>query len=319
MRAGFGTVLFDNLCNSSPVVIDRIATITGKRPAFVEGDIRDRGVLDRIFDEYSIDAVVHFAGLKAVGDSVARPLAYYENTVVGSTTLFRSMLSRGVRRIVFSSSATVYRADAPMPLSERSPTGPSNPYGQTKLMVEQILHDMAKADRKWRMMCLRYFNPVGAHDSGLIGEDPRDKPNNLMPYVAQVAVGRLPRLQVFGDDYPTPNGTGVRDYIHVMDLASGHVAALKRLLDNEPVEHPVVNLGTGQGCSVLELMYAFIRASGRAVPYDVVDRRPGDVAMSYADVTLAGRYLRWAATRDLDKMCADAWRWQSSNPRGYAD
>jgi len=318
INAGFQTVLFDNLCNSSPVVVNRIATITGRRPAFVEGDVRDRAALDRVFDEYMIDAVVHFAGLKSVAESVARPLDYYENNVSGSSTLFKAMQSRRVRRIVFSSSATVYGMAAEMPLTEQSPTGPVNPYGQTKLMVEQILHDIACADRGWRMICLRYFNPVGAHESGLIGEDPRDTPNNLMPYVAQVAIGKLPRLQVFGSDYPTPDGTGVRDYIHVSDLAAGHVAAIRRLLDDAPLEHPVINLGTGQGHSVLELVYAFMRASGRTVPYDMVERRPGDVPTSYADPSLARKYLRWSAKRDLDKTCADAWRWQSANPNGYA-
>jgi UDP-glucose 4-epimerase len=318
MNAGYQTVLLDNLCNSSPVVVDRIEKITGKRPPFIEADIRDRAALDRVFEAHRIDAVVHFAGLKAVGDSVARPLEYYENNVGGSAILFEAMQAHGVRRIVFSSSATVYGMASQMPLEETSPTAPANPYGHTKLMVEQILHDMARADPRWRIMSLRYFNPVGAHESGLIGEDPRDTPNNLMPYVAQVAVGRLPRLQIFGNDYPTPDGTGVRDYIHVTDLATGHVAAIGRLMDHAVVPHAVVNLGTGQGHSVFELLYAFMRASGRAVPYDVVARREGDVAVSYANAELARRYLGWKAQRDLDRMCADSWRWQLTNPGGYA-
>ena len=317
LGAGFQTVLLDNLSNSSPVVVDRIEAITGKRPAFVEADIRDRASLDCLFDERPIDAVIHFAGLKAVEESIARPVDYYLNNVCGSATLFDAMQAHGVRRVLFSSSATIYGASAEMPLSETSPAAPVNPYGRTKLMVEQILRDLASGDPRWRTMCLRYFNPVGAHESGLIGEDPRDTPSNLMPYVAQVAVGRLPRLKVFGSDYSTPDGTGVRDYIHATDLATGHAAALRRLLDDAPIEHPVVNLGTGRGYSVLELLYAFMHASGRAIPYDLVERRRGDVAVSYADVSLAHLYLEWEATRDLDRMCVDTWRWQSSNPDGY--
>ena len=315
--AGYRTVLLDNLCNSSPVVVDRIAKITGTRPAFVEGDVRDRPLLDRMLGEQSIDAVVHFAGLKAVGESVAHPLDYYANNVCGTATLLQAMGARGARRIVFSSSATVYGMATHMPLTESSPTGPVNPYGHSKLMVEQMLQDLARSDARWRVLCLRYFNPVGAHESGMIGEDPRNIPNNLMPFVAQVAIGRLPKLQVFGSDYATPDGTGVRDYIHVMDLARGHVAALKRLMGDTPVEHPAVNLGTGRGHSVLEVVRAFEAASGRPVPYDVVDRRGGDVAVSYADAGLAQFYLGWAAERSLDTMCADAWRWQAANPRGY--
>jgi UDP-glucose 4-epimerase len=318
MNAGFETVLYDNLCNSSPVVVDRIAAITGRRPPLIEGDVRDRACLDRLFERHAVDAVVHFAGLKAVGDSVDRPLEYYLSNVAGSATLFEAMQAHAVRRIAFSSSATVYGTAGTMPLTERSPTEPASPYGRTKLMVEHILHDLVRADARWRMMCLRYFNPVGAHESGLIGEDPRDTPNNLMPYVAQVAVGRLPRLRIFGDDYPTHDGTGVRDYIHVSDLAVGHVAAVRRLMDASRIEHTVVNLGTGQGHSVLELVYAFMRASGRTIPYDVAARRAGDVAVSFADVALARACLDWAAIRDLDRMCADTWRWQSANPRGFS-
>jgi UDP-glucose 4-epimerase len=284
----------------------------------VEGDVRNRAALDRLFGEHAIDAVVHFAGLKAVGDSVARPLEYYANNVSGSATLFESMQANGVHRLVFSSSATVYGMATTMPLTESSPTAPANPYGSTKLMVEHILRDMAQADADWRMLCLRYFNPVGAHESGMIGEDPRDTPNNLMPYVAQVAIGRLPRLRVFGNDYPTPDGTGVRDFIHVTDLASGHVAAIDALFRHEPPRESFINLGTGRGHTVLEVIRAFEQASGRSVPYDIVDRRPGDVAESYADATRAREVLGWTAARDLATMCADSWRWQSMNPKGYA-
>lgn len=318
INAGYDTVLYDNLCNSSPVVIDRIEKITGKRPAFVEGDIRDRAAVDRLLDAYPVGAVVHFAGLKAVADSVAHPLDYYLNNVGGSATLFDAMRAHGIRRVVFSSSATVYGMASTMPLTEASPTEPVNPYGDTKWIVERLLLGMAHADANWRALCLRYFNPVGAHASGLIGESPRDTPNNLMPYVAQVAVGKLPRLKVFGNDYPTHDGTGVRDYIHVSDLARGHVAAVEQLLESRPLEHPVVNLGTGTGHSVLEVIAAFVRASGREVPFEIVERRPGDIASSYADVTLARSYLGWSARHDLHEMCADSWRWQSANPHGYA-
>jgi len=318
IQSGFKTILLDNLCNSSPVVVDRIAAVTGTRPVFVEGDVRDRPALDRIFDTNAIDAVVHFAGLKAVGDSVARPLEYYDNNVSGSTTLFQSMQAHDVHRIVFSSSATVYGMATTMPLTEASPTLPTNPYGSTKLMIERILDDMASADPSFRMLCLRYFNPVGAHESGSIGEDPRDTPNNLMPYVAQVAVGRLPKLRVFGSDYPTSDGTGVRDFIHVTDLATGHVAAIHALFRTEHPSESFINLGTGRGHTVLEVIRAFEPSSGRAVPYDIVSRRPGDVAESFADATRAREILGWTAARNLATMCADTWRWQSKNPRGYS-
>ena len=317
MSAGFETVLFDNLCNSSPVVLDRIAAITGKRPPFLEGDVRDRAALDRVFDEHAFDAVVHFAGLKAVGESVNRPLDYYSSNVGGAMTLFEAMRAHDVRRVVFSSSATVYGMAARMPLTESTPAAPVTPYGHTKLMIERMLHDIVIADPRWRKICLRYFNPVGAHVSGLIGEDPRDTPNNLMPYVAQVATGRLPQLRVFGNDYPTSDGTGVRDYIHVTDLATGHVAAIKRLLGETPLEQTVLNLGTGRGHSVLEVLYAFMRASARSIPFVFTERRAGDVAISYADAALARSLLDWSATYDLDRMCADAWRWHASNPDGY--
>ena len=318
LDAGFEPVLLDNLCNSSPVVVDRIAKITGHRVAFVEGDIRDAAALDGLFDQHSFAAVIHFAALKAVGESVTRPLAYYSNNVGGSATLLDAMERHGVRRIVFSSSATVYDPTTAMPLKETSPTAPANPYGWTKLMVERILHDQACADTRWRVLCLRYFNPVGAHESGMIGEDPRNTPDNLMPYIAQVAVGRLPLLRVFGSDYPTPDGTGVRDYIHVMDLAAAHVAALSRLLEDDALDEPIVNVGTGQGYSVLQVLQGFTRASGRAIPFEVVGRRAGDVAISFADVALARRCLEWEAQRDMNQMCADAWRWQRTNPHGYA-
>jgi UDP-glucose 4-epimerase len=317
IKAGYETILYDNLCNSSPVVVDRIEKITKTRPTLIEGDIRDAQALDRLFASFPIDAVIHFAGLKAVGESVERPLDYYINNVCGSCTLFDAMRKHEIRRIVFSSSATVYDPNAEMPLKEASPVGPVNPYGRCKLMVEQILRHMAEADREWRGICLRYFNPVGAHESGLIGEDPRDTPNNLMPYVTQVAVGRLPKLRIFGDDYPTEDGTGVRDYIHVTDLATAHLAAVRRLLTSGPLEHDVVNIGTGRGYSVFELLEAFMKASGRSIAYEVVGRRAGDVAVSYADPGLSGVFLQWHAKRGIDVMCADAWRWQSKNPNGF--
>jgi UDP-glucose 4-epimerase len=317
MAAGWAPVIVDNLCNSSPAVLDRVERITGRRPAFVEADVRDRDALDRIFASHPVDAVVHFAGLKAVGESVAQPLRYYENNVVGTIVLLEAMRRHGVRRIVFSSSATVYGLAERMPLTEESPLGAINPYGRTKLMVEQMLRDLAAADPAWRVMLLRYFNPVGAHESGLIGEDPAGVPNNLMPFVAQVAVGRRARLQIFGNDYPTVDGTGVRDYIHVVDLARGHVAALAKLMGDSAPRESIVNLGTGRGHSVLEVVRAFEAASGRAVPYDIVARRPGDVATCYADPARARTLLGWEARRGLEAMCADAWRWQAANPDGF--
>jgi UDP-glucose 4-epimerase len=315
--AGWQVVVVDNLSNSSAAAIDRIAAITGTRPAFVEADIRDRAAMDRVFAAHAVDAVVHFAGLKAVGESVAQPLSYYDNNVGGTLTLIAAMRERGVRRIVFSSSATVYGMAETMPLDEDAPLGPVNPYGRSKRMVEEVLADEAAADPRWRVMLLRYFNPVGAHASGAIGEDPVGIPNNLMPFVAQVAVGRRRELSVFGDDYPTPDGTGVRDYIHVVDLALGHVAALGRM--TAPGVPPVatVNLGTGRGHSVLEVVRAFEAASGKRIPYAVVARRPGDVATCYAKVDRARELLGWRAQRSLATMCEDAWRWQSANPEGY--
>ncbi|HET7032228.1 MAG TPA: UDP-glucose 4-epimerase GalE [Casimicrobiaceae bacterium] len=317
LAAGWAPVVLDNLANSSAAVIERIAAIAGTRPAFIAADVRDRDALDRVFRAHSLDAVIHFAGLKAVGESVANPLLYYENNVVGTIALVEAMRKHGVTRIVFSSSATVYGLGATMPLSEDASLGPINPYGRTKLMVEHVLRDVAASDPAWRMMLLRYFNPVGAHESGVIGEDPSGIPNNLMPFVCQVAVGRRPRLSVFGGDYPTPDGTGVRDYIHVVDLAAGHVAALDKLMEAQAPPETVVNLGTGRGHTVLEVVKAFEAASGRKVAYDIVARRPGDVAVCYADVRRALSVLGWSARRGLDDMCADAWRWQSMNPNGF--
>ena len=317
MTAGWTPVIVDNLCNSSAVVLDRIALITGRRPAFIEADIRDRAALDRIFGEHPIDAVVHFAGLKAVAESVAEPLRYYDNNVVGTMTLLEAMNRHRVKRMVFSSSATVYGTAEKMPLTEDSPLGAVNPYGRSKLMIEQILGDVAAADPEWRVMLLRYFNPVGAHESGLIGEDPTGIPNNLMPFVAQVAIGQRPRLRVFGNDYPTPDGTGVRDYIHVVDLALGHVAGLEKLLGGDAPSESIINLGTGRGHSVLEVVRSFEAASGRPIPFEFVARRPGDVAACYADTTRAATVLRWRAQRGLDVMCTDSWRWQSTNPDGF--
>ena len=317
MAAGWTPIVVDNLSNSKAAVLTRIEKITGRMPAFVKADIRDRAALDGIFAEHAFDAVVHFAGLKAVGESMADPLRYYENNVVGTMVLLDAMNRHGVKRIAFSSSATVYGITEQMPLTEDSPVGAVNPYGHSKVMVERILRDIAAADDEWRIMLLRYFNPVGAHESGLIGEDPAGVPNNLMPFVAQVAAGWRPRLRIFGNDYPTVDGTGVRDYIHVVDVALGHVAALTELVDGNPPREMIVNLGTGRGHSVLELVQRFEAVSGRPVPYDIVDRRPGDVATCYADATRARALLGWEARRGLDQMCADAWRWQAANPTGF--
>lgn len=313
--AGFTATILDNLSNSHVAVLDRIGQITGSRPEFVRGDIRDKVVLDRVFASRRFDAVIHFAGLKAVGESVEKPLEYYDNNVRGTLELLGAMRAAGVKTLVFSSSATVYGDPASVPIREDFPRSATNPYGRSKLMIEDILDDLYRGDSTWRIARLRYFNPVGAHESGLIGEDPQGIPNNLMPYVAQVAIGRREKLSVFGGDYPTPDGTGVRDYIHVMDLAEGHVAALNYLA-NRPGSL-TVNLGTGRGYSVLDAVKAFERASGRRVAYQVVDRRPGDIAECWADPALASRLLGWTATRDIDKMCEDAWRWQIANPNGF--
>ncbi len=318
LEAGHDVVVLDNYSNSKPVSLTRVADIAGRSlRASYEADIRDRAALDRIFDAHAFDAVIHFAGLKAVGESVSQPMAYYDNNVSGTVCLAEAMAEHGVKRIVFSSSATVYGDPASVPIREDFPTGPTNPYGRTKWMLEYILADVAAADPQWHVALLRYFNPVGAHRSGRIGEDPNGIPNNLMPYVTQVAIGRLPQLQVFGDDYPTPDGTGVRDYIHVVDLAKGHVRAVERLMSGAGVL--TINLGTGQGYSVLDVVKAFEHASGRAVPYRIAPRRAGDIAQCYADPTLAERELGWRAEYGLDDMCVDAWRWQSDNPQGFAD
>jgi UDP-glucose 4-epimerase len=310
-REGYELIIVDNLCNSSVNVLDRLATICTKRPLFVHGDIRDAATLDRLFAAHTIGAVLHFAGLKAVSESVEKPFKYYENNVVGTVQLLAAMARAAVKTIVFSSSATVYGDPASAPVCEDSPRTGTNPYGRTKLMIEDILADMYQADRQWRIALLRYFNPVGAHESGLIGEDPEGVPNNLMPYMAQVAAGKREFLNIWGDDYPTPDGTGIRDYIHVCDLAEGHVAALGYLYSEGKVL--TVNLGTGQGHSVLDMVRAFEKASGRPVPFRIGPRRSGDSARCWADVTLAQRLLRWKAKRNIDQMCTDAWRWQQGS------
>lgn len=316
LNAGFEVVVVDNLSNSRLTALKRVEEITGKKPVFHQVDVRDRAALAAVFAQHSIQAVIHFAGLKAVGESVEQPLRYYENNVSGTLVLCQVMADAGVKRIVFSSSATVYGDPHTVPIHEDFPVGATtNPYGRSKFMVEEILRDLYRADPSWRIALLRYFNPVGAHESGLIGEDPNGIPNNLMPYIAQVAVGRLPFLRAFGGDYPTPDGTGVRDYIHVVDLAQGHVAALHYLESHDGLA--TVNLGTGRGYSVLEMVRAFAQASGREIPYRIVERRAGDIASCYADPTLAERLFGWRAQRDVHAMCADAWRWQSRNPQGY--
>ena len=318
LAAGYEVLVVDNFSNSKPEALRRVEEIAGcKLGAFYRADIRDKAALREIFKAHAIDAVIHFAALKAVGESVAKPLMYYDNNIAGTVALAEVMAEAGVKSLVFSSSATVYGDPASVPIREDFPTGPTNPYGRTKWMMEFVLSDLAAADPEWRVALLRYFNPVGAHASGRIGEDPNGLPNNLMPYVSQVAVGRLPQLRVFGGDYPTSDGTGVRDYIHVVDLAVGHVAAVRRLTERPGVL--TVNLGTGRGYSVIEVVKAFEKASGRPVPYEIVARRPGDVAQCYAEPGLAERELGWRAERGIDEMCADAWRWQSANPEGYPD
>jgi UDP-glucose 4-epimerase len=314
--AGFDVVGVDDFSNSSPEVLERLRRIGGREPVFVQADVGDGAALDALFAPKRFDAVVHFAAFKAVGESVAQPLRYYRNNVGGLLTVCEAMQRHACLRMVYSSSATVYGDPQSLPIREDAPLSAANPYGWTKLMGERVLADLGTAEPQWQTACLRYFNPVGAHESGLIGEDPRGTPNNLMPYVAQVAVGRRPRLSVYGNDYPTPDGTGLRDYIHVCDLAEGHVAALRTLLDG-PGSF-TVNLGTGRGHSVLDVVRAYERHSGHPVPYDVVARRPGDVAACYADVQAAQRVLGWRATRNLDAMCADSWRWQQMNPGGFA-
>ena len=309
-------VVLDNLCNSSAESLHRVAELAGRSPMCVQGDVRDRALLDSLFAEHAVQSVLHFAGLKAVGESVQQPLRYYDNNMHGSQVLLEAMSHAGVFGLVFSSSATVYGDPAQMPIAETCQVGqPTNPYGRSKLMVEDMLRDLAAADPRWRIAILRYFNPVGAHESGRIGEDPNGIPNNLLPYIAQVAVGKLPELSVFGNDYPTADGTGVRDYIHVVDLAEGHLRALEALQTRTGAH--VWNLGTGQGYSVLHMVRAFEAASGRPVPYSLAPRRPGDIATCYADPSKAERELGWKANRGLIQMMQDSWRWQMGNPNGY--
>ena len=315
IEAGYTPVVYDNLCNSSAESLARVERITGKRPVFVQADIRDPARLDAVFAQHKIDAAIHFAGLKAVGESVEKPLMYYNNNVGGTVVLLEAMQRAKVHNLIFSSSATVYGDPASTPIREDFPLSATNAYGRSKLMIEEILGDLHRAEPHWRIARLRYFNPVGAHESGLIGEDPRGIPNNLMPYVTQVAVGRLQKLRVFGGDWPTVDGSGVRDYIHVMDLAEGHVAALRYLLGHEGML--TVNLGTGQGYSVLQMVQAFGKSIGRDLPYEIVARRPGDIAECWADPAAAKALLGWSAKRGLDTICADAWRWQQGNPEGY--
>jgi UDP-glucose 4-epimerase len=315
MRSGLRTVVYDNFNNSQPRVLDRIAELAGERPVCVEGDVRDGALLQHTLKEHAIDAVIHFAGLKAVGESVREPLAYYDNNVQGSLALMDAMRKQGVRTLVFSSSATVYAESTHMPLREDATLGPVNPYGRSKWMVETILRDLAESEPGWSLTALRYFNPVGAHPSGNMGEDPRGIPNNLMPFIAQVAVGRRPTLQVFGNDYPTPDGTGLRDYIHVMDLADGHLLACQKGHGRAGLH--TYNLGRGKPLSVLEMLRAFETACGRELPYVIEPRRAGDLAAYWADPAKALAELGWQASRDVNVMCADTWRWQSSNPEGY--
>ncbi|ANW25755.1 UDP-glucose 4-epimerase GalE [Vibrio coralliilyticus] len=317
IEAGMTPVLFDNLYNSKKSVLERVEQVTGVTPSFIEGDIRDKQALVNAMKAHQINAVIHFAGLKAVGESVAKPLEYYDNNVNGTLVLVDAMREAGVKSIVFSSSATVYGDPVSVPITEDFPTSATNPYGRSKLMVEECLTDFQKANPDWSITLLRYFNPVGSHPSGHLGEDPQGIPNNLMPFVSQVAVGRRECLSVFGDDYPTKDGTGVRDYIHVMDLADGHVAALKKVGQKDGLH--IYNLGTGNGYSVLDMVKAFEVASGKQVPYQIVARRPGDIAECWADPSKAMRDLEWKAERTLEEMTVDTWRWQSNNPQGYPD
>lgn len=316
LTRGYDVTIVDNFINSKPESLKRIAELAGRAPDFCEVDLTDAEKVDAIFASDRFDAVIHFAGLKAVGESVAQPLRYYDNNLVSTLVLLKAMKKYGVKNLVFSSSATVYGVPKTVPITEDFPLSVTNPYGQTKLMIENMLRDIHKAEPEMGIALLRYFNPIGAHKSGRIGEDPNGIPNNLLPFISQVAIGKLPKLRVFGSDYPTCDGTGVRDYIHVVDLAIGHVAAIERLAGH-PGEMVTVNLGTGNGYSVLEMVKAFEEASGRPVPYEIVDRRPGDVAACYADPSHAFEVLGWKAERGLRQMCEDAWRWQSQNPNGY--
>ncbi len=316
LNAGHEVVIVDNLVNSNEKAVERIGKITGKTPVFYKADLLDEKRLNEIFDKEKVDAVIHFAGLKAVGESVKKPLEYYHNNITGTLTLCDVMRKHNVKRIIFSSSATVYGCPEKVPVTEESPKGTcTNPYGWTKSMLEQILTDLHTADEEWNVVLLRYFNPIGAHESGLIGEDPKGIPNNLVPYVAQVAVGKLDKIRICGDDYDTPDGTGVRDYIHVVDLANGHVKALKKF--DEKAEVSIYNLGTGKGYSVKDVVAAFSKACGKDLPYEIVARRPGDIATNYSNPEKAWKELGWKAEKNLDDMCADTWRWQSMNPNGY--
>ena len=316
LNKGCGVIVIDNLCNSSPKALDRVQELTGKSLTFYEGDVRDEALLQKIFDSHAIDCVIHFAGLKAVGESVAKPWEYYDNNLNSTLVLTKVMKAAGVKRIIFSSSATVYTADNEMPLKETSRTGGcTNPYGWTKYMTEQILSGIAHADEQWSIVLLRYFNPIGAHESGRMGEDPRGIPNNLMPYITQVAVGRREKLSVFGNDYDTHDGTGVRDYIHVVDLAKGHVAAVDYACGSSGCQ--VFNLGTGCGYSVLDMVKTFREVNDVALPYEIVARRPGDIATCYADPAKSAEILGWKAEKTLEDMCRDSWNWQKNNPNGY--
>jgi len=315
MENGHSAVVVDNLVNSSAESIRRVEKITGGRVCFYQADLRDQAAMHEIFQKEAIDCVIHFAGLKSVAESVKKPLSYYENNLGGTLVLCETMREAGVKNLVFSSSATVYGSPQQVPIPEDAPVAPFNPYGHTKLMIEQILTDLHASDPNWNIALLRYFNPVGAHRSGQIGEDPADIPNNLMPYISKVAVGQLQEVQVFGNDYSTPDGTGVRDYIHVMDLAEGHVRALDKLVQDCGLV--TYNLGTGRGYSVLEMIAAFEKACGRKIPYRITGRRPGDIAECFADPSMAQRELGWQAERGIEQMCADTWRWQSMNPEGY--
>ncbi|HHT87749.1 MAG TPA: UDP-glucose 4-epimerase GalE [Clostridiales bacterium] len=315
LNVGYDVVVIDNLCNSSPESIKRVEKLTGKNIKFYENDIRDKDVLLNIFEREKIDAVIHFAGLKAVGESCEIPLAYYNNNIIGTINLLETMQMCGVKNMVFSSSATVYGNPRTVPITEDFPLSATNPYGRTKLMIEDILRDLYAADNTWNIAILRYFNPIGAHESGEIGEDPNGIPNNLVPYIAKVAMGVLDRINVFGDDYDTPDGTGIRDYIHVVDLAIGHIKAIEKLMDKPGLV--TYNLGTGRGYSVLEIIHNYEKACNKKLPYVITSRRPGDIAVSYADPSKAERELGWKAIRGIEEMCRDSYNWQSKNPNGY--
>ena len=315
LQAGYDVIVVDNLSNSNREVLNRIRDISGKEVSFYKADLLDADTLELIFSQNRIEAVMHFAGLKAVGESMTKPLLYYHNNITGSVTLCEVMARHAVKRLVFSSSATVYGVPESVPITEGFSTCAANPYGRTKLIIEEILRDLNTADKDWSIAILRYFNPIGAHESGAMGEDPKGIPNNLMPFISQVAVGKLNRLKVFGNDYDTHDGTGVRDYIHVVDLAKGHIKAMEKINNGAGVE--TYNLGTGKGCSVLELVKTYEKVTGQRIPYTIVDRRPGDIAVCYADPSLAETMLGWKAVKNIDDMCRDSWNWQKKNPNGY--